>query len=269
MNSKQGVKNGIIFSYKTFPELAHSHELSHAHGQYELFFLALGDGVLEVDGREYSLRARTLAIIPTDREHRILFLSQSYECLFVHFSETDLTDSTSGLLSDILSSGALCLQRELAAPTVTSALSRLCACASLQSPERETYLSLLLSELVLLLSVSDKKPSEEEDKELGARVLAYVDENIDKDVSLDALAKIFFVSKYYLCRAFKRYSGTSVHSYVNRKRVLYAKQLIEGGETASGAAYRVGFGDYSAFYRAYVKILGVSPTSKKSERSEI
>jgi AraC-like DNA-binding protein len=75
------------------------------------------------------------------------------------------------------------------------------------------------------------------------------------------LAKRFFVSKYYLCRAFKKHNGISVHGYVNQKRVMYAKQLIESGETASSAAYRVGFGDYSAFYRAYVKIVGRSPSS--------
>jgi AraC-like DNA-binding protein len=47
---------------------------------------------------------------------------------------------------------------------------------------------------------------------------------------------------------------------------MYAKQLIESGETASGAAYKVGFGDYSAFYRAYVKILGAPPTSEAKRK---
>ena len=52
-----------------------------------------------------------------------------------------------------------------------------------------------------------------------------------------------------------------MHAYVNQKRILYAKKLIESGVTASVAAERVGFGDYSAFYRAYVKIIGKSPTA--------
>jgi len=76
------------------------------------------------------------------------------------------------------------------------------------------------------------------------------------------LAHRFFVSKYYLCRAFKRQSGSSIHNYINLKRVLYAKRLIESGETASHAAYMVGFGDYSAFYRAYMKHIGSSPKTK-------
>jgi len=268
MNSKQNAQNEISFSYKTFPDALHSYDVFHAHGQYELFFLSLGEGVLECGEREYALRARTMIIIPEGREHRIRLLSQNYECFTLHFSSSDLTDSTVCILSDLFSNEGVYIHKEAATPSFTSVITRLTSANTLQSPERETYISILLSELVFLLSLA-KSEGMESDTELGARVLSYIDENIDKDVSLDSLAKIFFVSKYYLCRAFKRYAGTSIHSYVNRKRVLYAKELIERGETASGAAYRVGFGDYSAFYRAYVKILGVSPTTKKTERSEL
>jgi AraC-like DNA-binding protein len=97
----------------------------------------------------------------------------------------------------------------------------------------------------------------------------YINDFIDKDNNLDFLSKKFFVSKYYLCHTFKKYTGVSIHSYINHKRVIYAKQLIDEGETASGAAYRVGFGDYSAFYRAYVKILGVPPTKEIRKTREV
>jgi AraC-like DNA-binding protein len=91
--------------------------------------------------------------------------------------------------------------------------------------------------------------------------IRYLNENLTRDMNLDTIARRFFVSKYYLCRAFKKHNGVSVHGYINHKRIMYAKQLIEQGDTASGAAYKVGFGDYSAFYRAYVKIIGKSPTA--------
>jgi AraC-like DNA-binding protein len=50
---------------------------------------------------------------------------------------------------------------------------------------------------------------------------------------------------------------------------MYAKQLIESGETASGAAYKVGFGDYSAFYRAYVRIIGKAPTQDGEIKTDV
>ena len=119
----------------------------------------------------------------------------------------------------------------------------------------------LLSEILVLLSATEGDRISHTNEELGARVARYLNSNIEKSLSLDRLARRFFVSKYHLCRAFKSYSGTSVHAYVNHKKIMYAKSLIESGLTASGAAERVGFGDYSAFYRAYVKIVGKSPTA--------
>ena len=119
---------------------------------------------------------------------------------------------------------------------------------------------LLVSQLIVLLSVPDGEALAEETGELGARVIRYLNMNVDRDVSLDSLARYFFVSKYYLCRAFKRHNGISVHGYLTKKRIMHAKDLIESGVSASDAAYQIGFGDYSAFYRAYVKTVGHSPS---------
>ena len=127
--------------------------------------------------------------------------------------------------------------------------------------EKKLYMEALLTEiLVLLFSQKYEKNNRNED-ELGARVAKYLNANLSKEICLDKLAARFFVSKYYLCRAFKNYSGISPHAYIIRKRLSCAKQLIDSGVTAAVAAEMMGFGDYSAFYRAYVKILGKAPTA--------
>jgi AraC-like DNA-binding protein len=150
--------------------------------------------------------------------------------------------------------------------TLISAFERYAVAASLSDEEREAYMRILLSEIVLLLSVSRGDKISADDGELGAKVIRYLNDNITANITLDKLAKRFFVSKYYLCRAFKKHNGISIHGYVNQKRVMYAKQLMEEGETASGAAYRVGFGDYSAFYRAYIKVIGTSPVAEQNRK---
>ena len=138
---------------------------------------------------------------------------------------------------------------------------------SLPEQEKTLCARMLLCELLVILSASASSKISHDADALGARIIAYVNDRLDKDVSLEAVAKQFFVSKYYLCRAFKKYSGVSLHSYINHKRVMYAKQLIESGETAAVAAYKVGFGDYSAFYRTHIKILGVPPTLQTKKRT--
>ena len=134
---------------------------------------------------------------------------------------------------------------------------------TLPEDERQAFVKVLLAEIIILLSASAGERMQHTEEELGARVIRYLNSHIEHNINLDKLAKRFFVSKYYLCRAFKKHNGISIHGYIIQKRIAYAKQLIESGETASGAAYKVGFGDYSAFYRAYVKIVGTAPTADK------
>ena len=191
--------------------------------------------------------------------------SAVYERYVLHFSEEYLSSDARALFESILGgvegSGRLYSALTLSAK-VLPVLERFDTAQSLPENERLLYVKTLLAELMIFLSVSSGEQIEINDGELGARVIRYLNENITRDLSLDRIARRFFVSKYYLCRAFKKHNGVSVHVYINHKRVMYAKQLIEQGETASGAAYKVGFGDYSAFYRAYVKVVGKSPTAQ-------
>ena len=83
--------------------------------------------------------------------------------------------------------------------------------------------------------------------------------HIDTNETLDDLARRFLVSKFYMCRSFKEHNGISIHGYLTRKRIMIAKSKIESGVPAVTAAAEVGFGDYSAFFRAYRRIVGHSP----------
>ena len=173
-----------------------------------------------------------------------------------------------GLCEDKRPPAVLC-RSGIVSDEIALIIERFESAANFPEPQKTNFLELLLSQLVLMLSMVGAADDGYDDTDLGARVVRYLNENGDRDISLDDLAKHFFVSKYHLCRAFKKHNGISVHGYINQKRVRHAKQLIEAGETASGAAYQVGFGDYSAFYRAYVKIIGKAPTaSEKQNRTK-
>ena len=77
-------------------------------------------------------------------------------------------------------------------------------------------------------------------------------------------AKRFFISKYYLCHLFRKHTGVTVLAYLNSKRIAMAHHLISKGEPPTEVAYRVGFQDYSTFYRAYKKETGQAPTEVAS-----
>lgn len=138
--------------------------------------------------------------------------------------------------------------------------------SSLPSPRDAKYALMLICEIFMYLASFDCHEILNDGDELGARVISYLSDNVYRNINLDFIAERFFVSKYHLCRAFKKHNGISVHSYINVKRVLFAKNLINSGTTASAAALRVGFGDYSSFYRAYIKVIGMAPTAPEVKR---
>ena len=92
-----------------------------------------------------------------------------------------------------------------------------------------------------------------------APALSYINENITKDLAIDDMAAMCYMSRYHFMRIFKAQTGCTVHNYIRQKRLVLAARLIREGMSASAAAAECGFSDYSAFHRAFSKTFGVSP----------
>ena len=90
-------------------------------------------------------------------------------------------------------------------------------------------------------------------------ILKYIAAHLEEELSVDLLAKRFFISRYYLMHRFKEVTGYTVHQYISQKRLLRAGELIRQGVSVTRAAEQVGFSDYSTFLRAFRKTFHMSP----------
>ena len=90
-------------------------------------------------------------------------------------------------------------------------------------------------------------------------VLKYVTSHLEEELSVDLLAKRFFISRYYLMHRFKDVTGYTVHQYISQKRLLRAGELIRQGIPVMKAAEQAGFSDYSTFLRAFQTTFHMSP----------
>ncbi len=265
MKNQQIVDVGDIFvSYESVSSVLPDPYVI-CHDKYEILYVTSGRGKYVSEGVSFPINARSL-FLSRPFEYKTLSLSsdESYSRYTVRFSEMSLSDNARELLKQLISDdGSIYYASGSVLSALDSCFDRLYIAERLPIPERRAFLETLISEMIILLSAGRGECRNVHEDTLSVRVSRYINSNLNRDLNLDNLAKRFFVNKYYLCRAFKSQSGSSIHSYINRKRVLYAKQLIDSGETASRAAYLVGFGDYSAFYRAFVKLYGCSPTSSE------
>ena len=90
-------------------------------------------------------------------------------------------------------------------------------------------------------------------------ILAYINKNITNTITVGQLATHFFLSESYICRIFKSATGTTINKYITARRISIAKSLLNDGKNATEAFEQSGFADYSNFFKAFTKAVGVSP----------
>ena len=127
---------------------------------------------------------------------------------------------------------------------------------------RDSCLIQLLVHVNRLSVSASAAPDAPQDPKI-AQTLSFINENLGRELTVDALAERVYLSRYHFMRLFKQQTGTTVHAYVRQKRLLSAARLIREGVPAGQAAAECGFNDYSAFNRAFRETFGVSPGQLK------
>lgn len=101
------------------------------------------------------------------------------------------------------------------------------------------------------------------------RVLLYIFEHLDEELSLDALAEIACMSRYHWHRIFKAMTGDTLASIVRRQRLYKASSLLlQGTAPVREIAEQVGFRNLTSFSRAFKKEHGVSPADFREQGVE-
>lgn len=126
-------------------------------------------------------------------------------------------------------------------------------------PEDTPVLRAIVVELLYLIHKCFHYVKEDAVKDSIKPILAYLDKNYSKDITLDKLSEQFYISKQYLCKAFLESTGVTVYRYLQKKRLLRVRELKRDGVNIATAISQAGFKNYSAFYRAYKKEYGITP----------
>jgi AraC-like DNA-binding protein len=264
--------NGFYY-YHSIDEHPEKNEFFlHCHNFYEIYYFKKGDGSLIIEGNKYELKKNSLLIIrPREFHYYKIEKPTEYERCTLHFHTNQLMNCISDelLLSPFLNRelGKNNLLATDIEDGIEDLFKRLEKCDLLCEEECNSKAQFILGELLCtILNISKRKEMSTNfitSNALAEGILHFINKNITEMISLEELSTNFFVSKYYLSHIFKKYTGVSILEYSLRKKVLLASEMIRNGEKANKAAENCGFGDYSSFYRAYKRILGVSPGNTK------
>ena len=93
-----------------------------------------------------------------------------------------------------------------------------------------------------------------------AAVRRYIDSHFKESLSLDVLAEVAHVNKYYLVHTFSKEYGISPINYLISRRIAESKQLLSDTDhSLSQISHMLGFSSPSYFSQSFRKLEGVSP----------
>lgn len=128
-----------------------------------------------------------------------------------------------------------------------------------------TCIDNLLNHLLLLSSKEERERSRI--PENIRYLIKYMDSNYNQPLTLDYLAEFSNVTKFYLSREFKKYTGFSPNDYLISLRIDHAKHLLKDTTLpASKIAHQVGIHDINNFTNQFKRKTGMTPIQyRKSE----
>lgn len=98
------------------------------------------------------------------------------------------------------------------------------------------------------------------------QVKNYLDESYGKNISLDELSSLFFISKFHLSREFKRIYGITIGNYLLNKRLSAAKkQLRFTDDPVDSISNSCGFADAGYFIKVFKKAEGMTPNQYRKK----
>lgn len=235
------------------------HSIPHAHSYTELFYIIGGDGQFLIDDERFPVRAHQMVIVNPNIMHTEL----SYEAHPLEY----IVLGIEGLEVSIpgTNEGRYCIYTFPAANKVLNCMQGILH--EMQDRELEhqmvcqAYMDILVVQLMRntgtsMTQVSDNSPTNRQ----CASARHYIEHHYKEKLTLDELAEIVNVNKYYLAHAFKEEYGISPINYMIACRIKAGKRLlVETDLSLSQISGILGFSSASYFSQSFRKAENISP----------
>lgn len=96
--------------------------------------------------------------------------------------------------------------------------------------------------------------------------IEYIDNNLDRRLTLDQVSSKVYLSDYYFSKLFKKETGLSFSVYLNARKIQKAMILLkESNKSVNDISDALGFTRLSYFSQTFKKYTGVAPTKYRTE----
>lgn len=229
----------------------------HAHRHAEMFFIMSGSGTFQLQRHSFPVSGRSLVIINPGVMHceqsnqgsPLEYIVLGVENLEMAADEQGYVLTTFNRDWDTVSVSLRLMLQE--ARSGQDGYSQVC----------QRMLEIILLRILRRrgLSLASEAVGMDDNRECGM-VRRYIDEHFKESITLDQLAELAHINKYYLVHAFRKAYGTSPINYLISRRIQESRFLLtNSNHSLSQIARILGFSSLSYFSQSFHRTEGVSP----------
>ncbi len=247
----------------------------HNHSHYEILYIPEGERVLVAEKSKYKLDKNCIALVSPYILHRTLkstsYTNNYYKKYLINFTKDFLAKISMALDVDVFTAFQqkiilIQFDDEKEKNFVKSTMLQMLEYNDTGNLYDEQMFRLLLCELLTFLAKKVTKEAVYNETMITDKIIEYMENNFEEDISLESLSKQFFISKYEISRVFSKNVGISFVEYLTRIRIENSKKLLKDTSLSiTMISELTGFHSSSNFARVFKKITGISPMSYRKE----
>ena len=243
------------------------------HFYYNILLIQSDTIHMQVNEMNYTLRRNDLILFAPQDFHRYYAdEGESYcrwDCEFSYeYIEPFLVQNEDVLRCFAPQNNAFCPIRHLDEATARELSDALSAMRALRTSEEygsDTALRCALMRLLVRINhlfsslPANASGTVRDDYKKLTPILKYINSHLAENLSLNALSQRFYISKFHLCRLFKKTLGYTINEYITFRRVSNVAALLRQGYSVTQACEAVTPEGVSHFIATFKKLVGVTP----------
>lgn len=244
----------------------------HYHDFHEIYCLLDGEVDYYVEDRSYHMQPGNIMLIHHHDIHHVLLNNPKarYERVFIYFDHRYLQDLSTARTDLSLCFSSINQRKSHFLPTTRNDvlpfiqdLQKLKETADygndIRFSQRFNDLLLFINQTFLTMQDKSYLLDNMQENQIVYQSIQYIQNHLSETVSVAELATALFISREHLTREFKRHTGFSPHAYIQKRKLIYAKERLLEGVSISKTASDAGFTNYSHFINRFKQEFGLTP----------
>ena len=245
----------------------------HSHPFSELFYVINGQGAFLAEGSEFPVKQNDMVIINPHVQHTEKSLPGApldYIVLGIEGLSFSFGRLATARASASQPTPDTVYKHNMSKTNVYSYLNSMLEEITEQQEDYEAVCQNLLEVLLICILRSGSLSVVPDNSRLLNRectqIKNYLDANYSETITLDSLAALTHMNKYYLAHTFTKYVGLSPINYLLQKRIQEGKSLLESTSySIAQISDLLGFSSQSYFSQAFRKATGMTPMQYRKQ----